>query len=299
VRAHDRPGRTDGDADQPGDRERERAPARSQGQSMPTEGRPDLSGDLRHSRHSGALYATSRLREIVYLTVGCGRLRPSGALAGMKRLRRTFVITLLAPVALAVTLGAAGCNLLGSDSPDPDPTGTASATGSADPSASPTVSGSATPTGSATPLVEFTTDGAGPYQLNKGLTELQANPGLEQVTPNSACPGNMTARGSGVWRDVVLHFRPDGRLYLLENRSQAIPTPSGAYLGTTLADLKTIYTGLVTQELTRGSTAAFFVQTLGGRGILFQLNANKQVDIMYAGDGTFLRSTFTVSGNFC
>ena len=109
----------------------------------------------------------------------------------------------------------------------------------------------------------------------------------------------MTARGEGVWHDVVLHFRPDGRLYLLENRSQAIPTPSGAYLGTTLDDLKRIYQGLVTQELTRGTTSAFFVQTLGGRGILFQLNANKQVDIMYAGDGTFLRSTFTVSGNFC
>jgi hypothetical protein len=217
----------------------------------------------------------------------------------MTRLRRTKVISLLTPVALAVLLGAAGCNLLPSSEPSETSTTTASPTGSVDPSATPTEGGSATPTGSPTPLLEFTTDGAGPYQLNKGLTELQANPGLDQVTPDSACPGNMTARGTGAWRDVVLHFRPDGRLYMLENRSQAIPTPSGAYLGTTLDDLKTIYGGLVTQELTRGSTSAYFVQTLGGRGILFLLNANKQVDIMYAGDGTFLRSSFTVSGDFC
>jgi hypothetical protein len=210
-----------------------------------------------------------------------------------------MVISLLAPVALAVTLGAAGCNLLPSSGPSETTSPDATATGSADPSASPTVSGSATPSASATPLIEFTTDGAGPYQLNKGLTELQANPGLEQVTPDSACPGNMTARGASVWRDVVLHFRPDGRLYLVENRSQAIPTPSGAYLGTALNDLKTIYSGLVTQELSRGAESAFFVQTLGGRGILFLLNANKQVDIMYAGDGTFLRSAFSVNGNFC
>lgn len=213
----------------------------------------------------------------------------------MTRQRRIIAITLLAPVALAVTLGAAGCNLTSSS--DPTPTSTATATGSDDPTETPTAT--ATPTTSATPLIEFTTDGAGPYTLNSTLTQLQANPGLDQVTPNSDCPGNMTARGSGVWRDVVLHFRADGRLYLAENRSIAIPTPSGAYLGTSLDDLKTIYGGLVTEELTRGDVSAFYVQTLGGRGVLFELNANKQVDVMYAGDGMYLRNTFSVSGEFC
>lgn len=215
----------------------------------------------------------------------------------MTRLHRTKVTILLAPVSLAMILGAAGCNLLSGSEPG-ETTTTPAVTDSADPSSSPTADASATPTSSATTLIEFTTDGAGPYQLNRGLTELQANPGLDQVTPDSACPGNTTARGTGVWRDVVLHFRPDGRLYLLENRSQAIPTPSGAYLGTSLEDLKTIYSGLVTQELTRGTTSAFYVQTFGGRAILFQLNANDQVDIMYAGDATLVRSGFT-DGNFC
>lgn len=216
----------------------------------------------------------------------------------MTRVHRIKVISLLAPMSLAVILGASGCNLLSGSEPGDTPT-TPAVTDSADPNVSPTADGTATPTTSAPALIEFTTDGAGPYQLNKGMTELQANPGLDQVTPSSTCPGNMTARGTGVWRDVVLHFRPDGRLYLLENRSQAIPTPSGAYLGTSLDDLKTIYSGLVTQELTRGTTSAFYVQTLGGRAILFQLNANNEVDIMYAGDATLLRSSFVVSGNFC
>jgi hypothetical protein len=221
------------------------------------------------------------------------RLRHLGAAAKPTN-RRTISILLLAPVALAVTLGAAGCNQSPSSGTASTPSTTAS-TGTA----TPTGSTSPTPTASQAPLVEFSTDGAGPYILGKGLTELQANPGLDEVGPDSACPGNMTARGKGSWRDVVLHFRPDGKLYLVENRSQAIPTPSGAFLGTPLADLKTIYSGLVTQELTRGTNSAFYVQTLGGRAVLFVLNANKVVDLMYAGDGMYLRNTFEGSGNFC
>ena len=216
------------------------------------------------------------------------RLRHLGV-AREPRVTQRIVFPLLA---LAVALGATGCNLSAEPS---DNATTPVATATDEPSGTATP----TPTTSATALIEFTTDGAGPYQLGKGLTELQASPGLDQVTPNSNCAGNMTARGTGAWRDIRLHFRPDGRLYLVENRSQAIPTPSGAYLGTPLDDLKTIYAGLVTQELTRGSTSAFFVQTFGGRGILFELNANKQVDAMYAGDGSLLRDSFTVSGNFC
>lgn len=214
--------------------------------------------------------------------------------ASEPRVKQRIVIPLLAPVALAVVFGLAGCNLSSSPS-DNETTPAPTATDTGEPSAT------ATPTPTATPtmLFEFTTDGAGPYLLGKGLTELQTNPGLDQVTPDSECPGNMTARGGGVWRDVVLHFRPDGRLYLVENRSQALPTPSGAYLGTPLEDLKTIYSGLVTEELTRGTASAFFVQTFGGRGILFVLNANEQVDVMYAADGPYLRNTFSISGEFC
>jgi hypothetical protein len=202
------------------------------------------------------------------------------------------IVPLLVSVALAVV--AAGCSP--STNPSGDPTTPApTETDTGDPGATATP----TPTTTPTMLFEFTTDGAGPYRLGLGLTELQSNPGLDQVTPDPDCPGNMTARGAGVWRDVVLHFRPDGRLYLAENRSLALPTPSGAYLGTPLEDLKTIYSGLVTEELTRGSAEAFYVQTFGGRGILFVLNPNKQVDVMYAADGPWLRNTFSISDKLC
>jgi len=83
------------------------------------------------------------------------------------------------------------------------------------------------------------------------------------------------------------------------NRSDQIPTPSGAWLGTTLTELKTIYGGLVTQELTRGTTSAFLVQTLSGGGILFDLDATKKVQSMTAGDAAFLRTSFTGGTDFC
>lgn len=206
-------------------------------------------------------------------------------------LSQRVVRPLFASLALAVVVAVAGCNR--SASPAEDPSTAAPTTDE------PAATASATPTPTPTILFEFTTDGAGPYLLGKGLTELQSDPGLEQVGPDPDCPGNMTARGTGSWRDVVLHFRPDGRLYLTENRSQALPTPSGAYLGTPLEDLKTIYSGLVTEEITRGDAEAFYVQTFGGRGILFELNANKQVDVMYAADGPWLRNTYAISDKLC
>ena len=108
-----------------------------------------------------------------------------------------------------------------------------------------------------------------------------------------------SARGVGVWRDVRLSFRQDGRLYLVVNRSDQIPTPSGAWLGTTLVDLKKIYSGLVNQDLTRGTNSAFLVQTLSGGGILFELDPAKKVMSMTAGDAAFLRTSFNGGTNFC
>ena len=46
------------------------------------------------------------------------------------------------------------------------------------------------PTASAAALIEFSTDGAGPYQLGLTLTQLQAKPGLEEVTTGGVCPNN-------------------------------------------------------------------------------------------------------------
>ncbi len=149
-------------------------------------------------------------------------------------------------------------------------------------------------------LIEFSVDGAGPYQLGETLAALQSTAGLDEVTKGGAgCPGNTTARGTGVWTDVRLSFRPDGKLYLLVNRSTSIPTPSGAWLGTTLAQLKSIYVRIPGQELARGSARAYLVTTLSGRGILFDLDASKKVISMVAGDAAYLKSSYQGGTDFC
>jgi hypothetical protein len=192
----------------------------------------------------------------------------------------------------AVLLAATAC---GSKDPaptttTPNPSGTTTATGSATPSV----------TGSPQTLVEFSVDGAGPYVLGKTLDQLKVTPGLEEVvTGGQTCKDNTTARGTGVWRDIRLSFRKDGKLYLLVNRSAAIPTPSGAYLGTPLAQLKAIYAGVTNQELTRGTASALLVTTLSGGGILFDLDPSKKVMTMIAGDSNYLRSSYQAGTDFC
>ena len=206
----------------------------------------------------------------------------------MKRIGRYVVV-----LVIATALGAAGCSSPGSTTP-PASTGTSPATNGTN-----TTSARPSTSASAGVLIEFSTDGAGPYQLGLTLTQLQAKPGLEEVTTGGVCPNNTMARGVGVWRDVRMSFRQDGRLYMVVNRSDQIPTPSGAWLGTTLVDLKQIYGGLVNQELTRGTNSAFLVQTLSGDGILFELDAAKKVMSMSAGDAAFLRTSFNGGTNFC
>ena len=103
-------------------------------------------------------------------------------------------------------------------------------------------------------------DGAGPYKLGATLASLQAANQLAEVAKGTeVCPENTFARGTGVWTDVRLSFRPDGKLYLLVNRSPNIPTPSGAWLGTSLNELKTIYNGIPGQELSQGPGKAYLV----------------------------------------
>ena len=160
---------------------------------------------------------------------------------------------------------------------------------------------SAAPSGSSTPtVVEFTVDGAGPYQIGDTLTDLQATPGLTNVTAGpQTCPTNTTAKGTGVWKDLDLSFRQDGTLYLAVNRSPAIPTPSGAWLGTTLVQLKKIYAKVQTEQLSAGTAKAFLVITLSGRGILFDLNAQGTVISMAAADANYLRTSYQKGKDFC
>jgi hypothetical protein len=158
------------------------------------------------------------------------------------------------------------------------------------------------PTGSPTSsaVLEFTVDGTGPYQIGDKLADLQASPGLDAVTAGgTACPQVTTARGTGAWTDVQFSFHQDGALYLAVNHSPAIPTPSGAWLGTNLAQLKTIYAGVQTEELTVGTRKGFLVTTFSGRGILFDLNPHGVVLSMAAADANYLKTSYQHGTNFC
>jgi hypothetical protein len=203
---------------------------------------------------------------------------------------------------VTVTLLVTAVALTGCSKPaasgNPGPTGSSPGTGATSdaPSDGPSPDVSATPSN----LFEFTVDGAGPYQLDETLVSLRAA-GLEQITAGAApCASNTTARGSGKWKDVLLSFHSDGSLYLVTNKSVDLPTPSGAYLGTPLAQLKKIYAGITGQDLTRaGGNAAYLVTTLSGRGILFELDPGKNVLTMRAGDSSYLKAAFMGGANFC
>jgi hypothetical protein len=167
----------------------------------------------------------------------------------------------------------------------------------------PTVAASAdaspSPTASASSLVQFTVDGAGPYQLGTTLAALQGAGQLDEVKiGGETCPENTTARGTGVWKDVRLSFRKNGTLYLVVNRSMTIPTPSGAWLGNSLAALESIY-GTLGQELMSGSNVAYLVVTGSGRGILFDLDAGKKAIAMIAGEGNYLKSSYLGGTDYC
>jgi hypothetical protein len=132
------------------------------------------------------------------------------------------------------------------------------------------------------------------------LSALQASPGLGEVKAGGdPCPENTTAKGTGVWNGVQLSFHKDGTLYLAVNKSPSVPTPSGAWLGTTLAQLKTIYAGVTGEDLARGTSKAFLVSTLSGRAILFDLDPGQRVIAMTAADAGFLRTGYQAGGNFC
>jgi hypothetical protein len=200
-----------------------------------------------------------------------------------------IVLGLVASVALA------GCG--GKDpAPAPAPPATAATpTATASPAAaSPGVSPSADA------AVEFTVDGAGPYQLGADLTTLQATPGLGEVAQGAApCPQTTTARGTGAWAEVELSFHADGVLYLAVNRSASIPTPSGAWVGSRLAELKKIYAGIPGEDLARGTAKAYLVTTISGRGILFDLGTGGRVVAMMAGESGYLKTSFVGGKGFC
>jgi hypothetical protein len=220
-------------------------------------------------------------------------------LASGAHIRCTGIMKRIGMLVVVTTLAVAGCGTGAKVQPPASPPST-STTGSS--SAPVTSSGSPNPSGSAGPdVIEFSVDGAGPYQLDMTLTALQAKPGLDGVGPAQGCPGNMTARGKGTWKDVQFSFHSDGVMYLAVNKSANIPTPSGAWLGSTVAELKKIYAGVTGEDLNRGAgkSNGFLVSTLSGRGVLFELDPGQRVISMTAGDVSYLRSNFMGATAFC
>src|SRR5262249_50809538 len=163
------------------------------------------------------------------------------------------------------------------------------------------------PTDSASPgasqdpanVYEFSVDGAGPYQLDATLVSLRSV--VDQINAGAApCPSNTTAKGTGKWKDLVLSFHEDGTLYMVTNRAIDLPTPSGVYLGTPLAQVKKIYAGITGQDLTRvGGNPAYLVTTLSGRGILFELDPGGNVSTMRAGESTYLKAAYLGGATYC
>jgi hypothetical protein len=195
-------------------------------------------------------------------------------------------------VLIAVALLAAGTSGCGSHKKGGSFVAAPSSSGSAAGQAS----GSATPSASPSPsavLIEFSVDGIGAYQLGASLDALKTTPGLNGITTGGPkCPDDTVAQGTGDLADVQLRFHKDGTLFLTINKSTSIPTPSGAWLGTPLAQLKTIYATVQGESLTRGTATAFLVTTQSGRAILFDLSGTQTVTDMVAGDGAYLRATY-------
>jgi hypothetical protein len=204
-------------------------------------------------------------------------------------------MTLRAPIALAAValFALGGCssgdkNAQAGESPAPVVTSVAeSPAGEPSPSVSPS------------PAIEFTVDGGGPYVIGAKLADLQGqNLLIDVATGAETCPQNTTAKGTGTWAGVQVAFRPDGKLYMAVNRSKTIPTPSGAWIGMTLAAIQSIY-GTIGQQLDGGGGVAYLVTTDSGRGLLFDFDQNKKVMTMIAGDAKYLKSSYLGGSDFC
>ncbi|MBB5868149.1 hypothetical protein F4553_001528 [Allocatelliglobosispora scoriae] len=196
-------------------------------------------------------------------------------------------------VAVILVLAVAGC----SKDADPAATPTTGTSTSVDPTDAASPSTAASPSSDA---VVFTVDGGGPYEIGATLTSLKDKNLLDAVsTTNELCPTNTYAKGTGDWKDLNLSFRPDGKLYMAVNRSAKIPTPSGAWLGMTMAAIQSIY-GTIGKQLDGGGGAvAFLVTTDTGQGLLFDFDQKKKVMSMIAGDATYLKDSYLGGTDFC
>jgi hypothetical protein len=204
---------------------------------------------------------------------------------------------LVSGLAVAAVLAVSACGHSNGSTANTTPTTVLSPTPGSGTVSSPPATPASGPSSPGVP--EFTVDGTGLYEIGAKLADAQAA-GLANVTTGSGvCPQDTVANGVGAWKDVQFTFGSDGVLFLAVNKSSAIPTPSGAWLGTNVAQLKTIYAGIQADPLTFGGHNALLVTTLSGRGILFDLNAAGNVQAMTAGDATYLKTNYQSGKPFC
>ncbi|HZN76817.1 MAG TPA: hypothetical protein VFC00_34760 [Micromonosporaceae bacterium] len=195
--------------------------------------------------------------------------------------------------ALAVlTLGCGALGVRGSqESGGPSPSVAAQS-----PTSSPSLVPSTKPPAAAETSLVLSVNGIGPFTLGTGATldQLQATGQIASVGDGGeACPQFFGAQGNGPWSGVRLWFRPDRTLDFVIARDQAIRTPSGAHVGSTLAELQSIY-GSRGEVLTSGSAKAYIVRVASsGRAIFFELDiANAKVVAMFAGGSDRLAQRF-------
>lgn len=161
------------------------------------------------------------------------------------------------------------------------------------------VTQSAEPVASTPPAMTFTFDGAGPYRLGLKLSDLVEAGVLDNVRSGPETCHYTSANGTGPYKELALTFRSDGTLYLISNRSTAIPTVTGARLGSTLADLQSMY-GSTGEKLIRDDATAFLVTTTSGHGIMFGLDPAKKVIRMAAGsEASRMKEDFLNSVDAC
>jgi hypothetical protein len=83
------------------------------------------------------------------------------------------------------------------------------------------------------------------------------------------------------------------------NGSASLATPSGAKVGTTLNELKSLY-GPAGEELTYKTRAGYLVKSPSGNGLLFDLDVNtKKVKDVVAGNAAYLKESFLFESDYC
>jgi len=209
----------------------------------------------------------------------------------------------LAVVATLGLAGLAGCakgddgsNVTAFSSGSPSAGVTPStATSSPGTSGSPTMSTSPTP---ADPYT-FSVEGIGPYKWAEGQTldSLNTSGVITDIsTGGEVCSANYFAKGTGKYSDISLLFTPEKKLDLVIGRGSKIHTPSGAKIGMTLTQLQNIY-GSLGETLVNGGARAYIVIVASGKGLYFDLDVNKKVFVMIAGDGARLKNRFLLGSD--